>query len=292
MAIPETQLETWSHQGAITTASATANSIKGVLERFTQWPQGISFDTYFQGSYKNSTNIRGDSDVDIVAQLRSVFRSNLTEDQKRQLGHIPANYTWQNFKDHVITALTLTYGPEIVLQGNKAIKVVGTAGRLSADVVPTLTYRRYSRVEEYAYVEGICFLTANNGSLVINFPNQHYNNGVAKMANTQNNYKSIVRIFKNIKKFLVEANTITRELAPSYFIECFLYNVPNNNFIGATKHSIIQNILNWLNLNRDWSGFVCQNGIQQLFGADSTQWSETSSRSFIGSVNSLWNNWR
>lgn len=289
---PETKLETWSHQGAFTTASATANSIKGVLDRFTQWPQGIRFDTYFSGSYKNSTNIRADSDVDIVAQLRSVFRSNLTEDQKRQLGHMPANYTWQNFKEHILTALTLTYGIEIVLQRNKAIKVVGTAGRLSADVVPTITYRKYSRVEEYAYVEGICFWTANGGSTIINFPNQHYDNGVTKMVSTENNYKSTVRIFKNIKKYLVDNNTISREVAPSYFIECLLYNVPARNYVGTTWQAIIQSVLNWLRLNSDWSGFICQNGIQNLFGTDTTQWSETAARSFLGSVINLWNNWR
>lgn len=292
MAIPETQLETWSHQGAITTASATANSIKGVLDRFTQWPQGIRFDTYLSGSYKNSTNIRGDSDVDIIAQLNSVFISNLTEEQKRQLGHTPASYTWQNFKDHILTALTLTYGPEIVLQGNKSIKVVGTSGRLSADVVPTVTYRKYSRVEENSFLDGICFWTTNDRSFIINYPKYHYNNGIQKMDLTYNNYKSTVRIFKNIKKYLVDSNSITRDLAPSYFIECLLYNVPNNNFVGATKLSIVQNILNWLNLNRNWSGFLCQNGIKQLFGADSTQWSETSAKSFIGNVISLWNNWR
>lgn len=32
MAIPEAQLETWAHQGAIATVKSTANSIKNSLE--------------------------------------------------------------------------------------------------------------------------------------------------------------------------------------------------------------------------------------------------------------------
>ena len=33
---------------------------------------------YLQGSYRNYTNIRGDSDVDIVAELRSSFSPDLS----------------------------------------------------------------------------------------------------------------------------------------------------------------------------------------------------------------------
>ena len=86
MAIPESQLETWSHQGAITTAKATADSIKNALNSYINRPDGVEFEIYLQGSYKNDTNIRGDSDVDVVAQLNSTFYNNLSEDQKRTLG--------------------------------------------------------------------------------------------------------------------------------------------------------------------------------------------------------------
>ncbi|HPC63780.1 MAG TPA: nucleotidyltransferase, partial [Anaerohalosphaeraceae bacterium] len=78
MAIPESQLETWAKQGAITTAKSTADSVKNALNSYNNWPNGIDFEVYLQGSYKNDTNIRGDSDVDIVAQLNSTFYSNLS----------------------------------------------------------------------------------------------------------------------------------------------------------------------------------------------------------------------
>jgi hypothetical protein len=53
MAIPESQLETWSHQGAITTAKTTADSIKNTLKSYTNWPDDVEFKIYLQGSYRD-----------------------------------------------------------------------------------------------------------------------------------------------------------------------------------------------------------------------------------------------
>ena len=78
MPIPESQLETWSHQGAVTTAKQTHESIRKALNPHT-WPTGVKYEVYLQGSYKNTTNIRGDSDVDVVAQLNSTFQHDLSE---------------------------------------------------------------------------------------------------------------------------------------------------------------------------------------------------------------------
>ena len=78
MPIPESQLETWSHQGAVTTAKQTHESIRNVLNSHT-WQSGVNFEDYLQGSYRNTTNIRGDSDVDVVTQLNSTFKSDLSE---------------------------------------------------------------------------------------------------------------------------------------------------------------------------------------------------------------------
>ena len=107
MAIAESQLETWANQGAITTAKATADSIKNALNSY--GPEGVDFEVFLQGSYKNSTNIRGDSDVDVVAQLNSTFYSNLSDEQKRILGITPASYGWSDFRADVLKALRNYY---------------------------------------------------------------------------------------------------------------------------------------------------------------------------------------
>lgn len=292
MAIPELQLETWSHQGAVTTASNTADSIKSALERYVQWPDDMNYEVYLQGSYKNTTNIRGDSDVDVVAQLNTTFSSNLTEEQKRELNLETANYHWRNFREDVLTALILVYGAETVLESNKSLKVVGGSGRLPADVVPCTLYRNYYQVERYSYAEGMCFWTRSDGRMIINYPKLHYDNGVTKMANTNNNYKKTVRIFKNIRTHLAVNNIITNSLAPSYFVECLLYNVPNNHFIQNTLQNIFISVVNWLNSESSWANFRCQNEQQDLFGSSSEQWSLGNARTFLSRVIYLWNEWR
>ena len=73
MPIPESQLETWSHQGSITQSSNTYNSIKNVLEAGTTPYASKNFKVFLQGSYGNDTNIYAESDVDIVIRLDDCF---------------------------------------------------------------------------------------------------------------------------------------------------------------------------------------------------------------------------
>ena len=77
MPIPESQLETWSHQGSIAQSSSTYNSIKNVLEANTTPYTGKNFKVFLQGSYGNDTNIYAESDVDIVIRLDDCFFSDL-----------------------------------------------------------------------------------------------------------------------------------------------------------------------------------------------------------------------
>src|SRR5437870_11381300 len=78
MPIPESQLETWTHQGATTTAKSTHETIRRALAADSSPIKDKDFEIYLQGSYKNDTNIRGDSDVDVVVQLNSTFDPSLS----------------------------------------------------------------------------------------------------------------------------------------------------------------------------------------------------------------------
>lgn len=283
MAIPESQLETWSHQGAVTTSKATADYIKNALNAYSDWPEWIDFEVYLQGSYKNDTNIRGDSDVDVVAQLNSTFYNNLSEDQKRTLGLSPASYSWSNFRADVLKALKDYYGQSQITEGNKSIKIKANNGRLPADVVVCSQYRRYKTVSSDDYVEGMCFWTRNDDRQVINYPKVHYDNGVSKHQNSSKWYKPVVRLFKNSR------GNISGDTTPSYFLECMLYNVPNTNF-GVSYQDTFCNVVNWLN-EADLEGFVCQNGQLKLFGSTQEQWNTNQAKAFIKNLISLWNNW-
>jgi hypothetical protein len=283
MAIPESQLETWRHQGAVTTAKATGDSIRNALNTYRDWPEGIDFEVYLQGSYKNNTNIRGDSDVDVVAQLNSTFYSNLSENQKRSLGITPASYGWSNFRTNVLKALKNYYGQSQITEGNKSIKIRANSGRLPADVIVCCQYRNYKTVNSYDYVEGMCFWTKNEDRQVINYPKVHYDNGVSKHQSSSQWYKPVVRLFKNSR------GSISGDATPSYFLECMLYNVPNSKF-GTSYQDTFYSIINWLN-EIDISNFSCQNGQLELFGARPEQWNTGQAKQFISNLISLWNNW-
>jgi len=282
MAIPESQLETWANPGAVTTAKATADSVKKALNSYT-WPDGVHFEVYLQGSYKNTTNIRANSDVDVVAQLNSTFYYNLSENQKITLGITPASYSLPNFETDVLNALRNYYGNNQITEGNKTLKLRAGSGRLPADIVVCSQYRRYETVSDYDYIEGMCFWPKNGFVRVINYPKFHYNNGVSKHQGTSEWYKPAVRMFKNMR------GENPGDETPSYFLECLIYNVPASKF-GISYEDSFCDIVNWLN-KAHLDSFMCNNGQQKLFGSSSEQWDTAQAQRFVGNLISLWNKW-
>lgn len=73
MTISEAQLEVWANQGAVVLSKQTHESIRLALAADSSLIKGKDYEIYLQGSYRNTTNIRGDSDVDIVVELKSTF---------------------------------------------------------------------------------------------------------------------------------------------------------------------------------------------------------------------------
>ena len=299
MPIPEAQLDTWSHQGAVTTASATYELIRRALTAPTSPIRGLDYEVFLQGSYKNSTNIRGDSDVDVVAQLNSTFESDkglLTEFQRSLLDQTltGATYLLPDFRRDVIKALRSYFGADAVTEGNKSLKLAAAPGRLAADVVVCLQYRRYLRFwsqQDHQFIEGIVFYTQMEGHRVINFSKPHYENGVTKndAAHCNGWYKPAVRMFKNARTYLEDHGRIRAGLAPSYFLECLLYNVPIEH-LGTSFRDSFCNVVNWL-LAASTDTFVCQSEQFYLFGPTPEQWSKASTQGFVRALVDLWNQW-
>ena len=73
MAIPATQLETWSHQGAVAQSRDTYATIRRALNSDGAQYHGSDCKIFLQGSYGNDTNVYAESDVDMVICLRSTF---------------------------------------------------------------------------------------------------------------------------------------------------------------------------------------------------------------------------
>ena len=294
MGIPESQLITWSKQGAITTAKNSHEVVERALRRH---GPSVDYEVYLQGSYKNSTNIDGDSDVDVVAQLNSTFYPDLSlldlgqraAFQRRYPGS--AGYTWEHFRRDVLAALRQGFGYNSVKEGNKCLTVAGGNGRLPCDVVPCLEYRlyrSYTGIGPGSWIPGIAFW-ARDGRQIVNFPKPHYENGVAKQKSTSEWFKPVVRVFKNARNAAVRRRYLVEDTAPSYFLEGFVHSVPHGQF-GQSYASSFCSIVDWWS-RADLPQLFCQNGVTRLFGGTPEQWSETSAKQFIGAVASVWNNW-
>ena len=292
MPIPESQLGRWSNHGAQDSSKRTHEAIRRVLGAY-QWPHGMTYDFYLQGSYRNDTNIRGDSDVDVVLELTSSFKydtNSLSQYEQRNVesSFQPASHDWNDFRRETLKALEAGFGREMVAQGNKSIKLKADPPRLAADVVVCLTHRQYSSFN--SYVEGITFWALRDKRWIVNYPKEHYKNGAAKSARTWDRYKRTVRMFKNARNHLESSGRISSDLAPSYFVECLLYNAPDLAFQSRFQETYCS-IVNWM-IQNSLDGLICQNGQQSLFGPSPDQWSVSDAKAFASQLVSLWNDWR
>jgi hypothetical protein len=215
--ISEAQLTTWANIGAEQISASSYASVRYALGAGTSPIRTADLDIYLQGSYRNHTNIRGDSDVDIVVRLNSASFRDITALPSHQLANYnsvfsAAQYTWPELQRDTITALRGYFGNNSVTVGTKAIKVITGTGRMTADVVPAFQFRRYTSYfgpSNETYIKGIQFFDSS-GNAIINYPKLHIEYGEWKNATlrTNGNYKPIVRIFKNIKRQLIEQNRI------------------------------------------------------------------------------------
>ncbi len=291
MSIPESQLETWSNQGAVTKSSQTYTSVKAALSAY-NWPSEMSYEVFLQGSYANTTNIYADSDVDIVVKFTNGHYHNLSSEERQKFKLVPVAHTYEDHRSHLIAALTKYYGsPQVDSTGNKALAVLASDNRLKADVLHSHVYKYYKNLT--VQFEGIAFYSRNPKKQIINYPKQHRENGENKNATgrTKGRYKPSVRMFKNARKIIVSGDEKLRQKFPSYFIECLFYNVPDENFSILLQDTFI-NSVNYLSavLKKDESNkFVTQSGRHWLFGNGAVQWPKESAIAFVQSLIHLWN---
>jgi hypothetical protein len=295
MGIPESQLETWSGQGSITQSATTYATIKRALEAQDAGYAGRTFEIFLQGSYGNDTNIYSESDVDVVIRLSSSFWHDLSElpaDQQQVFNQTltDGKDRYSTYKSQVEAALRKSFG-DSVEPGPKAFKVIGDGARRNADVVAAFAFRRYYRFKSIAdqrYDEGMRFLT-DDATPIVNYPEQHSENLTVKHQATGKMFKPLVRILKNMRSVMVESNMIGDSVAPSYFIEGLLYNVPNEMFAGDYTDAFVASI-DWL-LKADRKNFVCANEQYYLLRETPVTWSPGNCNEFLDALVKLWGNW-
>ena len=119
----------------------------------------------------------------------------------------------------------------------------------------------------------------------MSYPQQHHQQGLSKEEATDRRFKRTVRMFKAARNRLVETKTLTKDDAPSYFIECLLYDVPDGVF-GPKLAPTYTGILDWRRKVKQ-KGFRCQNGKAPLFGPEPEQWSQNQARAFVKALQDM-----
>jgi Nucleotidyltransferase domain len=190
-----------------------------------------NIEVFAQGSYRNGTNVRTDSDVDICVRCTDVcFTTVPAGYSDSSFGLVDATYTYAEFKDDVGKALNGYLGASAVSRGKKAFDLHENTYRVDADVVPTFEHRLY-RVEngQYTYRAGT-ELRPDGGGRIVNWPHQNYDNGTKKNIATRTRFKKLVRVLKRLRYDMVAAKIAAAEPIPSYLVECLVWNAPESAF--------------------------------------------------------------
>jgi hypothetical protein len=172
--------------------------------------------------------------------------------------------------------------------GSKAVWIKPNAGRRNADVLISAQFRRYHEFHDHSdqrYDEGIAFLVAG-GKRIENFPKQRSANLTRKHQDTNNRLKPVVRIFKNIRNHMLDKKMLAQGVAPSYFIEGMLNNVPNDKFTVSYADTVAA-CHDWL-VQSDHAKLVCASYLHWLVRAgEHTSWPPENFNKFLAAVRDL-----
>lgn len=252
----------------------------------------LSVRVFPHGSYKARTNITQNSDVDICVCLHNTFYYDLPKGYTAGDFDISAStrtYSW--FKNKVKQSLMNRFGKENVKKGNIAIDVHENSYRVDADVLPAFEYRRYTGFDSQGrpkFEKGIKFFPDDGGS-VINWPQQSYDNGVAKNSLTDRKYKRIIRILKNLRNQMQNEGVDGADGVASCLLEHVCWNVPNSVFQSESYNGIIKSVLAHV-YNHTFTYEKCKdwgetNELQYLFGSwqpsPGQKWTREQTNDFI-----------
>ena len=278
----------------MTQSSNTYATVKGAIESNDAPFASRSFASFLQGSYGNNTNIFADSDVDVVVRLDSIYYhdiSNMTAPDQAafKTAASSASYSMNDFKREVVVQLMKKFG-SVVMPSKKAIFVKGNGSRRDADVLACAQFRKYTSYRgpnEQNYVEGVTFWS-DNGTQIINYPKQHSDNCTTKHQASNQRFKPMVRVMKNMRNKMIDKGYIKEGLAPSYFIEGLLYNAPDQCF-GKSYADTFVSCINWLS-TADRAKLVCANEQYYLQHPTSpVTWRAESCTTFLNSIVRFWN---
>lgn len=245
----EETFEVWAKPPGITEETKCAHAesaVRKAVEASAKLQQH-AVRVFTQGSYRNRTNVRIESDVDLCVLCPNVYYTDFsfaTGLNDAAVGLVDSSYSYAEFRSDVGDALRLHFGGASVVRGNKAFDVHENTYRVDADVVACFTHRRYHRSPDgMIWSSEGTELRPDAGGRVINWPEQGYKNGVEKNEATGRRFKAVVRILKRLAYYMAGKGIAVAKDFPSFLIECLVWNVPNSGFNHGTLTADVRSVL-------------------------------------------------
>lgn len=173
---------------------------------------GPGYDTFLQGSYRNSTGVPDLNDVDVVA-LKKDLRIQADKPWLYAHGYVE----WSDVFLEVGKRLLADSRFRGLKLSDKCLKLDAMGFR--ADVVPAATYTDDGK-------DPIAIYSFREAGIRATSPRTHYQRAVLKQAATKDQFKPTVRMFKRWAKHRFHGTTV----APSYYAECAVYSAPSDAF--------------------------------------------------------------
>ncbi len=284
MKFTEDEIKNWAKPASKAEDTRMKNSRNAVISALqTHTPlEDSKIKIIDKGSSHNNTNVKLQADVDLSLVQEDVFFYELpTGYSKEHFDIIDSQKNFNSYKDSIVNAIYNFFeNHEVDNSKDKCTRVKENLNRVDIDVVPVWRYRLYQ--PNKSYHEGIAFYSDSN-VLVINFPEQHTENGKEKNNNTGKKYKKIVRILKKIKGKMKDDKIMVSDSITSFLIESLVWNVEDHIFNESDNLSdILKNVLIniYNNSSEDWNEV---SNILKLFHAE-RKWSIHDVKIFIKQV--------
>jgi len=215
--IPDSEVQRYTRGPASSTVSSVSNFQEAIRDIL-----GNDYETFLQGSYRNDTSVRELNDVDIVALRKFTVSTVFSEERYNQ------TISWPDIFAAVKASLDTS--PKLRGKTSYGDKCVKVNAEWKADVVPAVRIKHYDQ-------DPIAIYSFREAKERKNFPRVHYDNGVEKHQQTGETFKPLVRMFK---RWAAHHWPSDESVAPSFYVECLVSNVPNDNFVTDLAHAFFQ----------------------------------------------------
>ena len=270
----ESTFRSWAQGPSKTEKDKCDNAIRAIKDAINSSYnlQNLGVEVFLQGSYRNHVNVRQDSDVDIGVVCTSIFYTDYPEGTDNStFNNNSSSYTLNQFKDEVEIALIDKFGQYSVNRGSKAFDIKSNSYRVEADVTPFFEHRRYDKNGHF--IAGVALASDSNG-LIVNYPEQHYKNGVNKNTICNRRYKRLVRVLKKLSNEMEQNRIPAAKGLPGFLCECLVWNISNHYFNTSSYVNCLRSCLFYL--------------YEQLGKSDSNNWGEVSDLNYLFHSSQKW----